>query len=150
MVTFAGLALIVAGVVALVVIAVLAAPLVTDGEAGTRCTRCGATKPSEADACSVCEVPFGTGDADEADERPRTVHVELPEEGEDGTVVNPSVPRGLVKVAGVVMLVGIAVRVLGMLEPAGVSLGVPAATTAAVTVVGGLAMFAGFVVLDVA
>lgn len=154
MVTFVGLALIVAGVVALVVVAVLATPLVTGGPEGRRCPNCHAAIPEDADGCSVCEAPFdtgaSTGSEDSDRETERRVRVEVGEEDEDGQVVNPGVPAGLVKVALFVMFAGIAVRVLGMLDPAGLDLGIPTTLTAVLTVIGGLAMFAGFVVLDVA
>jgi hypothetical protein len=152
MVGFVGLALIVGGVVAAVTVAVLAAPLVSDRSESERCSRCGAAIPAAADGCTVCEAPFEQppAGAEEDDERPRSVYVELPEPDEEGTIVNDGIPRGLVKAAVVVMGVGLVVRVLGMLDPAGLSLGLSGTTTALVTVLGGLAMFAGFVVLDVA
>ncbi len=159
MVTFVGLALIVAAIVAAVVIVVLAAPLLTSGEAGTRCERCGATIPHEADGCSVCEAPFKTGLEDDEDpietardrdKAPKRVYVDLPQADPEDGVINEGVPRGIVKVAGVVFLVGLSTRVVGMLEPAGLELGVPQALATLLTVVGGVAMFASFVVLDVA
>lgn len=158
MISFVHLFLIVAGVVALVTFSVLAAPIVTGRKAGRRCERCGNTIPVEAPECAMCEAPLRTGKddlepldpaQDEAKE-PKRVHVDLPAAGEDGSVINPGVPRGLIPVAAVVMFVGLGTRVLGMLEPAGVSLGIPHALTAALTVLGGIAMFAGFIVLDIA
>ncbi len=158
MLSFGHLLLIVAGVVSLVVISVLAAPLLAKGTGGKRCDRCGNSIPAEALECSMCEAPMRTGlDDDEPietvrdeEEKPIRLTVEAPRPGEDGSVINPGVPRGLIKVAAVVMFIGLGTRVLGMLEPAGLTIGVPHALTAALTVVGGLAMFAGFIVLDIA
>lgn len=152
MVSFLGLALIVTAVVAGVVIAVLAGSLLLP-RSGSRCERCGATIPVSADACTVCEAPFETGaeeDERPEDKAPTHVHVPTAEPDPDEGVINPGVPKGLVKGALVVMFLGIGIRVLGMLDPAGLDLGIPAAVTAALTVVGGLAMFFGFVVLDIA
>lgn len=153
MVSFLGLALIVTAVVAAVVIAVLAGGLLFPG-AGSRCERCGATIPETAEACTVCEAPFETGrETDPAspdEDVPRKVHVDAVDPDPEHGVVNPGVTPGMIKAAAVVMFIGIGTRVLGMLEPAGLTIGIPDAVTAALTVVGGLAMFFGFVVLDVA
>lgn len=159
MISFVHLSLIVAGVVALVVISVLAVPLLTTPKGGKRCERCGHSIPVEARECPMCEAPFRTGleegepldtVRDDEDGEPKRVHVDVPSPAEDGSVINPGVPRGLIKVAAVVMFIGLGTRVLGMLEPAGLSLGIPYALTAVLTVVGGVAMFAGFIVLDIA
>lgn len=152
MVSFLGLALIVTAVVAGVVIAVLAGSLLFP-RSGSRCERCGATIPVSAESCTVCEAPFEAGADDateEPDETPTSILVPTAEPDPDEGVVNPGVPKGLVKGALVVMALGIGIRVLGMLDPAGLELGIPTAVTAGLTVVGGLAMFFGFVVLDIA
>lgn len=154
MVDFLGLAVIVTAVVVAVVLAILAGPLLFGAADRTRCSRCGATLPAEADACTVCEAPFEVGpqqataqaDGDEAD----AVHVDVPEPDPEEGMLNPGVTKGMIRAAVAVMFVGVGVRVIGMLEPAGLKTGIPDAVTAALTVVGGIAMFVGFVVLDIA
>lgn len=153
MVSFLGLALIVTAVVAGVVIAVLAGSLLFP-RAGSRCESCGSTTPAASESCAVCEAPFETGIDEEEDpdaqEAPTSVLVPTAEPDPEEGVINPGVPKGLVKGALVVMFVGIGTRVLGMLDPAGLNLGIPHAVTAGLTVIGGIAMFFGFVVLDIA
>lgn len=150
MVDFLGLAIIVTAVVVVVVLAILGAPLLFSSGGRTRCERCGATIPASADECTICEAPFEAGPSDEDEAAPREIEVRTPEPDPEEGVINPGVTKGMIRWAIAIMFVGVGVRVLGMLEPAGLSLGIPDAVTAALTVAGGLAMFFGFVVLDIA
>lgn len=158
MVSFIGLALIVAAVVAAVVVAVLGGSLLAGRDDRRRCSRCGSMIPASQEECTVCEAPFKdpyrsgepTPEEPEAGEKPTEVRVETPEPDEEGRVVNAGVPHRLVRWAVILMFIGLGVRVLGMLKPAGLETGIPEAVTAALTVIGGIAMFAGFVVSDIA
>lgn len=157
MVSFLGLAIIVTAVVVAVVVAVLGGSLILGDADRKRCKRCHATIPEDAESCTVCEAPF-QGPTPRADATPgdedrepsRAVDVQMPQPDEEGEVINPGVPRQLVRWAVAIMFVGLGVRVLGMLQPAGIETGIPGTVTAALTVIGGIAMFAGFVVSDIA
>jgi hypothetical protein len=157
MVTYWGLAAIVTGIVALVAITVVASQLfLTYGERA-RCSRCGATLAEEGEDCTVCEAPMaqpqptGTGGNGRG-----TIEVDesqLPTKDPEAGALNPGVSERMVRWALIVMFAGIGVRLLGMLEPVGLDVGLSQtvkATFTTLTVIGGVAMFLAFVVLDLA
>lgn len=154
MVSFLGLAFIVAAVVAGVVIAVLAGSLFVGEADRRRCRRCGATIPANIEECTVCEAPFqdhglALGDGQDAEEASSSIEVDTGSSDEEGWI-NPGITQGMIRGALAVMVLGLSVRFLGMLDPVGLNLGIPDAGMAALTVMGGIAAFVGFVVLDVA
>lgn len=155
MIGFLGLAAIVIGVVAAIAIAVVGAQLVMGGGDRSRCPRCGATMAQGTDECSVCERPLEepVAVASEEDGEPRTIQVDesdQPEIDPEVGALNPGVSRTMVRWALIAMGVGFGVRLLGMLDPVGLQVGIPDALIAALTVLGGVAMFLGFIVMDFA
>lgn len=152
MVTYWGLAAIVIGTVALVAILVVGGRLVFGVGERPRCSRCGATLADEGEDCTVCEAPLEEPRRTTPREQ-RTITVD---ESQEPTVdpemgaLNPGVSRRMVRWALIVMFAGIGVRVLGMLEPVGLDVGISQAVMATLTVIGGVAMFLAFVVLDLA
>lgn len=155
MLSFLGLAAVVVGVVLAVAIAVVGGQLVFGFGERPRCSRCGATLADEEEDCSVCQAPFEqpSQTADEEGEPRRTIKVdESSEPTMDPEVgaLNPGVSRTMVRWALIAMFTGLGVRLLGMLDPVGLEIGVPDSIVAALTVFGGVAMFVGFIVLDFA
>lgn len=146
-------AMILVACVGLIVLLVLAFSRLTGHR--RRCTDCGAVLPADAEACSVCEAPSQPAEGrpgapvpehEQATHRSFPTPTVDPEQG----AINPGVTPGMVRAAFALMMIGLGTRLLGMLEPAGLDLGVPTALTTALTVIGGVGMFLGFVVLDVA
>lgn len=154
MVSYLGLAAIVVATVALVAIAVVGAQLLFGFGQRPHCSRCGSTLADPSQECTVCQAPMEEPE-DPGGEDPdrRVIQVD---ESQQPTVdpevgaLNPGISRRMVRWALIVMFVGIGVRVLGMLEPVGLDIGVSQTIMAALTVVGGVAMFLAFVVLDLA
>lgn len=154
MISFLGLAAIVVGSVVAVALAVVGAQLFLDVGERPRCSRCGATLAAETDDCTVCQTPLeepGEPDAAERDRRTVTVDASAqPSVDPEVGALNPGVSRRMVRWALIAMFTGLGVRLLGMLEPVGLEVGVPDAVVATTTVIGGVAMFLGFIVLDFA
>jgi hypothetical protein len=152
MVSYWGLAAIVTATVAVVAIAVVTAQLVFGFGERPRCSRCGATLPSEDGECTVCEAPM----AEPQETTPRSERTIEVDESEQPTIdpdagaLNPGVSERMVRWALIVMFAGIGVRLLGMLEPVGLDVGLSQTVMATFTVIGGIAMFLAFVVLDLA
>jgi hypothetical protein len=152
MVSYWALAAIVVGSVAAVAIAVVGGQLLFGVGERARCSRCGATLPREDQDCTVCEAPMAEPQAT-TPRRERTIEVDETEEptiDPEVGALNPGVSKRMVRWALIVMFVGIGVRLLGMLEPVGLDVGISQAVMATMTVVGGVAMFLAFVVLDLA
>lgn len=152
MISYWALAAIVVASVAAVAIAVVGGQLVFGVGERPRCSRCGATLPDEDEACTVCEAPMAEP-RETTPRRERTIEVDESEEptmDPEAGALNPGVSRRMVRWALIVMFTGIGVRVLGMLEPVGLDVGVSQAVMATLTVIGGVAMFLAFVVLDLA
>ncbi len=147
--------LILAGLVALVAILVYWADRLSGGR--ERCRRCGALKVSPEASCGVCEAPFDAPAGTPTTEEPamsetKTTRRDPPEPtvDPDAGVLNPGVQPWMVQGAFIMMMIGLGTRLLGMLQPAGLDLGIPTTLTTVLTVLGGIGMFVGFVVLDVA
>jgi hypothetical protein len=120
-----------------------------------RCASCAAYLLEDAKACTVCGVevaaPAPVEDPWEPGPGPATVSVAHPGHVDpDVGYLNGRMSRRFFRVMLAVMVGGIAVRVLAMLGPVGVDVGVPGTATAILTLVGGLAAFVGFVMLDMA
>lgn len=147
--------LILTGLVALVAILVYWADRLSGGR--ERCSRCGASKTAPEAACTVCQAPFdrsaGTPVPEEAsmNEIPATrPDPPEPTDHPEAGVLNPGIQPWMVQAAFVMMMIGLGTRLLGMLQPAGLDIGIPTSVTTLLTVLGGVGMFLGFVVLDVA
>jgi hypothetical protein len=154
MISFLGLAVVVTIVVVATGLAVLGSQVYFGAGERPSCPTCGATLTDEEQECGVCEAPFETpaGPARQTqDDRTVTVNTsDDPDPDADVGTLNPGVTPRMIRWALIAMFVGIGVRVLGMLEPVGLEIGVPDSIGVALTVLGGIAMFVGFVVLDVA
>lgn len=118
-----------------------------------RCQSCGAALASDDPTCAICDDAMNKPARSPGGEPPRpttvTVQRTLTTDAKGG-LLNAGVRPWMIKGALGVMFLGIGVRVLGMLEPAGLNVPVPMSVMAALTVLGGIAAFVGFVVLDVA
>ena len=118
-----------------------------------RCTSCGASLQDADAACLVCEAPLldHAGAPTEAAEPQAIITVERRFfRAADGSIMRAAVRPWMIRGALGIMFLGLGIRLLGMLEPMGLQLGVPDSVTAVLTVLGGTAAFLGFVVLDVA
>ncbi len=152
---FLTLALIVTGVVAAVAILVVGLPLLTGGQR-PRCSRCGEVLTAPDERCRVCQTPFdpptGPVGADANPTQARTIQVResVPDPSGGKGSLNPGITHGMVRWALIIMFTGLGIRVLGMLEPVGLTLPIPETLMTALTVLGGIAAFVGFVVLDIA
>lgn len=153
MVSYWGLAAIVLAVVAVVAIAVVGGQLLFGFGERPRCSRCGATLADAEEDCTVCQAPLEEPRVTASESPDRTIEIdegEQPRIDAEAGALNPGISERMVRWAVIVMFVGIGVRVLGMLEPVGLDVGVSQAIMATLTVIGGIAMFLAFVVLDLA
>lgn len=153
MVSYWALAAIVVASVAGVAIAVVGGQLLFGFGERPRCSRCGATLADEEEDCTVCQAPLEEPRAGPSERRERTIEVDesqQPTIDAEAGALNPGISHRMVRWALVVMFAGIGVRLLGMLEPVGLDLGISQAVMATLTVIGGVAMFLAFVVLDLA
>lgn len=153
MVSYWALAAIVIASIAVVAVAVVGGQLLFGFGERPRCSRCGATLADESEDCTVCRAPMEDPRPSASEARDRTIQVDEREEPRidpEAGALNPGVSHRMVRWALIVMFAGIGVRVLGMLEPVGLDVGISQAVMATLTVVGGVAMFLAFVVLDLA
>lgn len=152
MVSYWALAGIVMAAVAVVAITVVGGQLLFGFGERPRCSRCGATLPGEGETCTVCEAPM-VEPQETTPRHERTIEVDEAEEptiDPEAGALNPGISKRMVRWALIVMFTGIGVRLLGMLEPVGLDVGISQAVMATLTVIGGVAMFLAFVVLDLA
>lgn len=154
MLSYLGLAAIVVGSVVAVAIAVVGGQLMFGFGEQPRCSRCGATLADEGEDCTVCQTPFedpgGTEPGDVEAERTIQTEEQSPEIDSEVGALNPGVSKRMVRWALIAMFTGLGVRLLAMLEPVGLDVGVSDQIVATLTVIGGVGMFLGFIVLDFA